>query len=76
MSQEKVARYKEEKANRKTMMKKEKRKHFFQKMCSRCCGNWFDWMDWGILHTICMKAADHVRWQRWIIVRSTLILRV
>lgn len=31
MSQEKVARYKEEKANRKTMMKKEKRKHFFRK---------------------------------------------
>ena len=31
MSQEKVARYKEEKANRKTMMKKEKRKQFFRK---------------------------------------------
>lgn len=31
MSQEKVARYKEEKANRKTIMKKEKRKHFFRK---------------------------------------------
>ena len=31
MSQEKVARYKEEKANRKSMMKKEKRKDFFRK---------------------------------------------
>ena len=31
MSQEKVSRYKEEKANRKAMMKKEKRKHFFRK---------------------------------------------
>lgn len=31
MSQEKVARYKEEKANRKSMMKKEKRKNFFTK---------------------------------------------
>lgn len=31
MSQEKVARYKEEKANRKQIMKKEKRKHFFRK---------------------------------------------
>lgn len=31
MSQEKVARYKEEKANRKAIMKKEKRKHFFRK---------------------------------------------
>ena len=30
MSQEKVSRYKEEKANRKAMMKKEKRKHFFR----------------------------------------------
>lgn len=29
MSQEKVARYKEEKANRKVSIKKEKRKHFF-----------------------------------------------
>lgn len=31
MSQEKVARYKEEKANRKAILKKEKRKHFFRK---------------------------------------------
>lgn len=31
MSQEKVSRYKEEKANRKAIMKKEKRKHFFRK---------------------------------------------
>ena len=31
MSQEKVARYKEEKANRKAIMKKEKRKHFLRK---------------------------------------------
>lgn len=30
MSQEKVARYKEEKANRKATIKKEKRKHFFR----------------------------------------------
>lgn len=31
MSQEKVNRYKEEKANRKAIMKKEKRKHFLRK---------------------------------------------
>ena len=31
MSQEKVTRYKEEKANRKVTMKREKRKHFFRK---------------------------------------------
>ena len=31
MSQEKVARYKEEKANRKAIMKREKRKHFVRK---------------------------------------------
>lgn len=31
MSQEKVARYKEEKANRKEMMRKEKTKRFFRK---------------------------------------------
>lgn len=31
MSQEKVARYKEEKANRKEIMKKERRRHFFRK---------------------------------------------
>ncbi len=31
MSQEKVARYKEEKVNRKAIMKKEKRKHFLRK---------------------------------------------
>ena len=63
MSQEKVSRYKEEKANRKSMMKKEKRKHFFRKCVVGIVAlAWLDGLD--ILHIACMKAADHARQQK------------